>query len=100
LAQIKPHLPSGEGIETPDNLSFARLRNCIMAAGDRTSCFRALTHLVGNTPLLVIGYRFRGRDQGIYAKPECQSPLQQLKPSFAAEVVSAPSADSLLGVAM
>ena len=35
-----------------------------------TDCFQALTHLVGNTPLLAIRCRFRGSERVVYAKAE------------------------------
>ena len=32
--------------------------------------FEALNHLIGNTPLLAVHYRYRGRERVIYAKAE------------------------------
>jgi cysteine synthase len=67
-----------------------------MAVRDRTSCFRALTHLVGNTPLLAIGCRFRGRDRVIYAKAEYLNFTGSIKDRMALHILRHAVAEGLL----
>jgi cysteine synthase A len=67
-----------------------------MAVRDRTGCFLALTHLVGNTPLLAIGCRFRGRDRVIYAKAEYLNFTGSIKDRMALHILRHAEAAGLL----
>jgi cysteine synthase len=48
-----------------------------------TSKFKALRHLVGNTPLLTIQFRYHGRDRVLYAKSEYLSLSGSIKDRMA-----------------
>jgi len=67
-----------------------------MAARNRISCFRALTHLVGNTPLLAIACHFRGRDRVIYAKAEYLNFTGSIKDRMALHILRHAEAQGLL----
>lgn len=51
------------------------------------STFRALAVIVGNTPLLGIHFRFRGRDEVIYAKSECMNLTGSIKDRMALHIL-------------
>jgi len=67
-----------------------------MAVRDQNSCFAALTHLVGNTPLLAIACRFRGHDRVVYAKAEYLNFTGSIKDRMALHILRHAHAKGLL----
>jgi len=63
---------------------------------DRASCLRALTHLVGNTPLLAIECRFRGRTRVVHAKAEYLNFTGSIKDRMALHILRHAHAKGLL----
>ncbi len=56
-------------------------------AAARDATFRGLQHAVGNTPLLAVAFRFRGRARTIYAKAEHLNLTGSLKDRMALHVL-------------
>lgn len=51
------------------------------------SCLESLTHTVGNTPLLALEYRFRGRSQVLFAKCEQMNMTGSIKDRMALHIL-------------
>src|SRR5271157_5395707 len=61
-----------------------------------TSKFKALTRLVGNTPLLAIQFRYHGRDRVLYAKSEYLSLTGSIKDRMALGILQKAYADGTI----
>jgi cysteine synthase A len=57
---------------------------------------RSLHHVIGNTPLLAIRFRFRGRERVIYAKAENQNLTGSIKDRMALSILSDAYAQGLI----
>lgn len=66
------------------------------AMGNIDRRFRGLTHLVGNTPLLALAYRYRGQSRVLYAKAENLNMTGSIKDRMALYILRQAYARGLL----
>lgn len=72
------------------------MEDLMVATTDIDSRIRSLSRLVGNTPLLGVEFRFRGRDRIIYAKAENLNMTGSIKDRMALHIVRQGYARGLL----